>query len=149
MQIEAVAVDPSDDIYIGDGAGRIRRIDAQTGLISTAVGVGLPGYSGNGGLATQAKIGTPTAIDFDSAGNLYFADKIYHVVCRVSMEGIITTIAGHGEAGFSLDGTSATRARINLPYGLCGERFINKGWCAWEKRTLFFCQESNEKAKRV
>ncbi|MEM7131049.1 MAG: hypothetical protein AAF702_32305 [Chloroflexota bacterium] len=118
MQIEAVAVGPNGDVYVGDGAGRIRRIDAQTGLISTVVGVGLPGYSGDGGLATQAKIGTPTAIDFDSAGNLYFADKIYHVVRRVSTGGIITTIAGYGEAGFSPDGTSATRARINLPYGL-------------------------------
>lgn len=119
MQIEAVAVGPNDDVFVGDGAGRIRRIDAETGLISTVVGVGLPGYAGDGGPATQAKIGTPTGIDFDSAGNLYFADKVYHVVRCVGREGIITTVAGCGQAGFSPDGTRATSARINLPRGLC------------------------------
>lgn len=139
MQIEAVTVGPNDDIYVGDGVGRIRRIDAQTGLISTVVGLGVPGYSGDGGPATQAKIGTPTAIDFDSAGNLYFADKIYHVVRRVSTEGIITTIAGCGKAGFTPDGIDAAEAKINLPYGLAiGPNGI-----------VYFSDSANNRVRRI
>ena len=139
MQIEAVAVGPNDDLYVGDGAGRIRRIDAQTGLISTVAGVGLPGYSGDGGLATLARIGTPTAIEIDRAGSLYFTDKVYHVVRRVSTDGTITTIVGDGEAGFSPDGTRATSARINSPYGLA----------VGPDDTVYFSDSANNRVRRI
>ncbi|MEZ4616122.1 MAG: hypothetical protein R2867_11560 [Caldilineaceae bacterium] len=118
VQIEAVTVGPDAAIYVGDCIGRIRRIDAQRGVIVTVAGVGMAGYSGDGGPATQAKIGAPTAIAFDQAGNLYFSDKAYHVVRRVDTNGIISTVVGSGTAGFSPDGTPATQARIHLPYGL-------------------------------
>ena len=117
--VEAVAVGPNDDIYLGDSAvGRIRKIDAQTGIITTVVGVGLPGYSGDGGVATQARIGAPTVIRFDAAGNLYFTDRAYHVVRKVDGAGMITTVVGCGEAGFSPDGTPAQQAKLDQPYGL-------------------------------
>ena len=93
-------------------------LDAESGLITTVAGNGLSGYAGDGGLATEARIGTPTAIDFDSAGNLYFADKIFHVVRRVGIDGRISTVVGQGEAGFSPDRTMAEAAHIAQPYGL-------------------------------
>lgn len=118
VHVEAVALGPGGDIYLGDAVGRIRRIDAQSGMISTVAGVGLPGYSGDGGPATAARIGTPTAIRFDRLGNLYFTDKAYHVVRMVGLDGVIRTLAGCGAAGFSPDGTPATAARLDTPYGL-------------------------------
>ncbi len=117
--VEAVTVGPNDDIYLGDSAvGRIRKIDAQTGIITTVVGIGLPGYSGDGGAATQARIGAPTVIRFDTAGHLYFTDRTYHVVRKVDGAGTITTLVGCGEAGFSPDGTPAHQAKLDQPYGL-------------------------------
>jgi serine/threonine-protein kinase len=99
--------------------GRIRKIDARSGIITTVAGCGLPGYSGDGGPATQARIGHPTAIRFDAHGSLYFADKAYHVVRRVDAQsGNIATVAGCGAPGFSPDGTPARQARLDTPYGL-------------------------------
>lgn len=118
VHVEAVAHGPGDDIYLGDAIGRIRRIDVRTGIITTVAGIGLPGYSGDGGPATAARIGTPTAIRFDSDGNLYFADRAYHVVRRIDRGGTITTVAGRGHPGFSPDGTPASEALLDTPFGL-------------------------------
>jgi DNA-binding beta-propeller fold protein YncE len=119
VHVEAVAHGPGGDIYLGDAIGRIRRIDTRSGIITTVAGCGLPGYSGDGGAATQARIGHPTAICFDAQGHLYFADKAYHVVRRNdAYSGIITTVAGCGQAGFSSDGTPAQLAKLDTPYGL-------------------------------
>jgi sugar lactone lactonase YvrE len=108
----------NDDIYLGDGVGRIRCIDAQTGIITTVAGTGQSGYCGDGGLATEAQIGSPTAVCLDAAGNLYFADNAYHVIRKVGSNGIISTLVGQGEAGFSPDGTPAREAMIDRPWGL-------------------------------
>jgi sugar lactone lactonase YvrE len=137
--IEAVAVDAADNIYIGDGVGRIRKIDAATGIITTVAGVGISGYRGDGGPATQARIGAPTAIRFDGQGNLYFTDRAYHVIRKVDGEGIITTVAGCGEPGFSPDGTAATAARPHLPYGLAIGR----------DGTIYFADSRNNSVRRI
>jgi hypothetical protein len=119
VQVGAVAHDADDNIYFGDvGVGRIRKIDAQTGIIDTVVGVGLPGYSGDGGPATEARISAPASITFDSEGNLYVADQSNHVVRKVDLDGIITSIVGTGEQGFSPDGTPATEAKLDSPFGV-------------------------------
>ena len=114
----SVAHGPDGNIYLGDAAGRIRMIDATTGLIDTVAGTGIQGHAGDGGTALNARIGTPSAICFDTAGNLYFSDVTHHVVRKVNTDGIITTIVGCGEAGFSPDGTPAKQARLHKPLGL-------------------------------
>ena len=119
MAVESVAHDARDNIYIGDaGVGRIRRVDNTTGLIETVAGNGTVGYSGDGGDARSARIGGPQSICFDEAGSMYFADAKCHVVRKVDGKGIISTMAGTGEAGFSADGTVATAARLDVPYGV-------------------------------
>jgi sugar lactone lactonase YvrE len=119
VHVEAVAHGPGDDLYLGDAVGRIRRIDPGTGIITTVAGCGISGYSGDGGPATAARIGAPTAIRFDRAGNLYFADRAHHVVRRVDAQsGQITTVAGLGRPGFSPDGTPAHMALLDTPWGL-------------------------------
>lgn len=114
----AVTHAPNDDIYLGGGNGRIRKIEAKTGIMTTIAGTGLPGYSGDGGPAGQARLGTVTALRFDQGGNLYFTDQTYHLIRKVDAQGLITTLAGCGEAGFSPDGTLAREAKLDSPYGL-------------------------------
>lgn len=138
--IEAVAVDRQDNIYVGDVTfGRIRKIDAQSGVITTIAGVGTSGYSGDGGPATRARIGAPTAICFDRAGDLYFADRSSHAVRRIDGEGIITTVVGCGQAGFAPDGEVATAARIDTPYGLT----------VAPNDTLYFADSRNNRVRLV
>ena len=117
FHVQSVVHAPNGDAYVGDAIGRVRRIDAATGVISTVAGVGIQGYSGDGGPAVAARIGAPSAICL-SAGDLYFADAAYHVVRRVDTRGTITTVAGTGEPGFSPDGVPATEARLDRPWGL-------------------------------
>ena len=116
--VTSVAHDANDNVYVGDAVGRIRRIDARTGLIDTVAGIGLNGYTGDGGPATDARLGSPSAIDFDAQGRMYFSDSANHVVRRVDADGVIRTVVGTGEAGFSPDGAPAGRARLDSPGGL-------------------------------
>ena len=140
VHVLAVAHDADDHLYVGDaGVGRIRRIDKTTGIIDTVVGCGLPGYTGDGGPARQAKIGSPTAIRFDGAGNLYFTDSTYHVVRKVDTRGRITTVAGCGKEGFSADGTHALEARIHTPFGLA---LAPDG-------TVYFSDSYNHRVRRI
>jgi len=118
VSVLSVAHGADDDIYVGDSVGRIRKINSHTGIISTVAGTGVHGYAGDGGLAVQARIGAPSAICFDRQGNLYFCDRDYHVVRKVDGDGVISTLAGSGESGFSPDGTIALESQLNKPYGL-------------------------------
>jgi hypothetical protein len=81
-------------------------------------GIGVQGYTGDGGPATEARIGCPSALRFDAKGNLYFSDLTQHVVRRIDTKGVITTVVGCGEAGFSPDGTPALDAQLHKPLGL-------------------------------
>ena len=93
LDTAAVAHDDAGNTFIGTGVGRIRRIDVATGIIDTVAGIGLPGYTGDGGPATKAKIGRPTAIALMPDGGFYFADSKSCVIRHVDADGIITTIA--------------------------------------------------------
>ena len=77
------AFDASGNLYIADGENfRVRKVTTATGIISTVAGNGSDGYSGDGGLATQAAISFAYAIAFDSTGNIYIDDE-YNGVIRV------------------------------------------------------------------
>jgi DNA-binding beta-propeller fold protein YncE len=94
--------------------------------ISTVSGTGAPGYAGDGGAATQALLNNPFDLAFDPADNLCFSDTYNHCIRRIDMRsGVITTIAGTGESGYSGDGGPATQARMNQPYGIVIDRSGN------------------------
>lgn len=114
----SVALAPNGDLYVGDGVGRIRRIAVDSGMITTIAGTGQPGFSGDGGPARLARIGSPSAICFDQSGTLYFCDVAYHVIRKIDRSGIITTVVGCGEAGFAPDGCAAPGATVDSPMGL-------------------------------
>jgi len=98
----------------------------QNWIITTAVGTGERGFAGDGGPAAQAVLNGPFDIGFDPAGNLYFSDTFNHRIRRVdAASGIVTTVAGRGEAGYSGDGGPAVEARLNEPYGIAVDRTGN------------------------
>ncbi|MGA1839033.1 MAG: MopE-related protein [bacterium] len=111
-----IAVDRAGNIYFSDyGNHSIRRINP-AGIITTIAGTGTAGYSGDGGLATQASFNSPTGISVDAAGNVYIADRENDRVRRIDPAGIITTYAGNGIRGYSGDGGPATQASLNRPF---------------------------------
>ncbi len=92
--------------------------NAQT--ISTLVGTGTAGFSGDTAAAVLAKINTPYGVAADAAGNLFIADCANNRIRRVDAStGIITTYAGTGSTYFSGDGGQATNANIQAPRGIC------------------------------
>ncbi|MFA6054869.1 MAG: PKD domain-containing protein [Thermodesulfovibrionales bacterium] len=120
-----IAVDSSGNIYIADrGNNRIRKVDT-SGIISTVAGNGNAGYSGDGSLAIQASLNGPYGIAIDNSGNIYIADRGNNRIRKVDTSGIITSVAGNGNAGYSGDGGRATLASLNQPTGVAVDRAGN------------------------
>ncbi|HET9251045.1 MAG TPA: hypothetical protein VFP58_02880 [Candidatus Eisenbacteria bacterium] len=117
---EGVALAPNGDLYVADtGNHVVRRVARATGIVTTVVGTGSPGDAGDGGPATAALLRAPRALAFGPAGDLYIADTGNHRVRRVERQsGIITTVAGTGDPGFSGDGGAASDARLHSPCGI-------------------------------
>jgi len=115
-----VGFDADRNLYFSDTFNhRIRRVDAQTGIITTCAGSAEAGYSGDRGRAIRAQLNEPYGIAVDHAANVYIADRHNHCVRRVdSASGVITTFAGNGTSGFGGDGGPASRAGMVEPNGL-------------------------------
>jgi streptogramin lyase len=89
---------------------------ATSATITTVVGNGESGFTGDGGEATEARIKGPFGVVKGPQGKLYFCDTMNHVVRRVDAAGKIITVAGTGQKGYGGDGGLATRAQLNEPY---------------------------------
>jgi streptogramin lyase len=115
-----VGFDPDGNLFFSDTFNHcVRRVDAHTNVIRTVAGCGEPGYSGDGGPATRARLNEPYGIAVDRAGNVYVADRHNHCVRRIdAASGIVTTFAGNGSAKFSGDDGAAARAGMVEPNGL-------------------------------
>ena len=112
-----IAMDFNGNLFVADAhQNRIRRVDISTRFISTVAGNGIAGYSGDGGLATQASINSPHGVAVDRTGNVFVADLGNSRIRRVdSKTGIITTFAGNGNKGFSGDQEPAVTASLFSP----------------------------------
>ena len=109
---DAVITDTAGNVYIGDcGNYRVRKITESTGIITTIVGTGSLGSSGDGGPATNAQISKAVGLYFDRFGNLFIADLLNGKIRKVDASGIITTFAGT-TPGYSGDNGPATNAQI-------------------------------------
>lgn len=89
--------------------------NAQSGIIATVAGNGNFNFSGDGGPARSASLSYPNGVAVDTAGNLFIADSNNNMIRRVSISGVITTVAGNEIAGYSGDGGPATAASLNFP----------------------------------
>jgi hypothetical protein len=88
---------------------------AAPGDIFTFAGTGTAGFGGDGGPATSAALGAPTAVAWLGDGSALIADYSNHRIRRISPSGEISTVAGTGTAGYSGDAGPATSARLNWP----------------------------------
>jgi sugar lactone lactonase YvrE len=115
-----VAVDRAGNLFIADSSNdRVRRVDRKTGIITTLVGSGERGFSGDGGPATAAKLYFPHGLAVDGAGSLFIADAGNHRVRKVeTTAGTISTVAGTGQPQFYGDGGPATAAGLSAPRGV-------------------------------
>ena len=114
-----IAFDATGNLYIADtGDNVIRFVSIATGLITTVAGNGTAAYTGNGGLAVAATLNNPWAVAVSTTGGFYIADQKNHSIRKVDATGIITTIAGNGNAGNSGDGGPASASRLTLPAGV-------------------------------
>jgi uncharacterized protein (TIGR03437 family) len=119
-----VAILPNGNILVADQSDhRVRLINSSTGIISTFAGngIGTPetgAFSGDGGRAISASLNNPTAVAVNASGDVYISDQHNQRIRKVSLSGIITTIAGNGSAGYGGDGGPATKATLNYPGGI-------------------------------
>jgi uncharacterized protein (TIGR03437 family) len=123
-----VAVDVSGNLYftegsIGSGSGlaqgdnRVWKVSPDS-ILTALAGTGMASYSGDGGSAASAQLQGPTGVATDARGNVYVADTGNHRVRLITTDGVIRTIAGTGEPGFSGDGGAAASAQLNSPTGV-------------------------------
>ncbi|MGR3317727.1 MAG: NHL domain-containing protein [Candidatus Anammoxibacter sp.] len=131
---DGVFLDSSGNIFIADnGNNRIRKVDGTTGIITTVAGNGESGFSGDGGPATEASLNFPDGVFLDSSGNIFIAEGGNNRIRKVDgTTGIISTVAGNGETGFSGgDGVPAIEAALFSPTGVfldsSGNIFIADG----------------------
>ncbi len=80
---ESVSLDSAGNLCIGSWGNEIREVNASTGIITRVAGIGLSGFSGDGGAATAAELNSPYSVAFDASGNLYFADTYNYRVRKV------------------------------------------------------------------
>jgi sugar lactone lactonase YvrE len=109
-----IAVDTNNNLYILDGRnGRIRKVNPSTGIITTVVGHGVFGFSGDGGSAIAAKLGSMSSVSVDCKGNIYINDQNRSIIRRVdAVTGIITTLAGNRTNSYLGDGKKAKEVAI-------------------------------------
>jgi len=140
-----VKFDRFGNMYISDWRNNVIRKINTTGIITTVAGngygagiIGVGGYTGDGGSATDAELNGPVDIAFDADGNMYFNDQ-GSVIRKISNSGIISTIAGTGVNGYNGDGIPATAAELNSDVGIV---FDNAG-------NLYFSDESSHRVRKI
>ena len=130
----SVAVDTLGNIYIADSYNDVIRKINTSGIITTIAGNATAGFSGDGGPATSGQLSFPTGIILDDTGNIYIADASNNRIRKVSISGIISTVAGSGTVGtvpsgitgsYSGDGGLATAATLNTPFKIALDRYGN------------------------
>ncbi len=111
-----VIPDMNGNVLIADLDNHCIRKVNPAGIITTIVGIGISGFSGDNGPALSAKLNMPAGIAIDSQGNLFIADQGNHRIRRVdAFAGTITTVAGWWTSGYSGDGMLATSSSLSSP----------------------------------
>ena len=132
-------LDKSGNLYIADLANQvIRMVTTSSGDITTFAGENCCyGFNGDGLQAVDTVLNHPFGMAFDSSGNLYFADSNNMRIRMISPSGVVTTVAGNGNQGYSGDGGPAIKAELNQPYGIAFDSFGN----------LYFADSGNNRIR--
>jgi uncharacterized protein (TIGR03437 family) len=117
-----LAVDSSGNLYVADlGNTRVRKISLD-GTIQTVAGGGFIVAGGNvSAPAVNVQLLEPRNVAIDAGGSLYISDFGAHSVYKVSAGGVLSTLAGNGNAGFGGDGGPAMLAQLKAPAGLASD----------------------------
>jgi streptogramin lyase len=136
-----LVIGPDGALYFCDlDNQRIRRMDLDTGRVTTIAGSGERGYRGDGGPALDAALNMPHELRFDARGDLYIAERDNHVIRKVNRKtGSISTVAGTGVAGFGGDGEPATKAQLRQPHSIVFNRDAD----------LLICDIGNQRIRRL
>ncbi len=130
-----LAFDSAGRLYVADtGNHRIRRITVNDRIVDTFAGTGTSGATE--GLRTVATFNNPFGVVFDSAGNLYIADRDNHRIRKINTNGTVSTLAGSTSG--SVNGTGAG-AQFNRPIGLAADALGN----------LYVADENNHSIRKV
>jgi sugar lactone lactonase YvrE len=140
-----MAIDNLGNLYFSSSQNhRVRKVDTN-GIITTVAGVGVGGYSGDGNLATEARLNHPNGLAIDHAGHLYIADGASDPdeaggrIRKIDTHGIITTIAGDGTWGDYGDGGPATQAQFSVISNLTFDQLGN----------LYLTDQANHRVRRI
>jgi sugar lactone lactonase YvrE len=112
--VQAVGVSPNQQIYFSTFT-QVYRLESGGTVTLIAGAPGFPSAVGDGGPATSARISNPSSLAFDAGGNLYITEPFDSRVRKVTPQGIISTFAGNGHAGYSGDGGPAASALLSTP----------------------------------
>ncbi len=136
-----LVIGPDGALYFCDlDNQRIRRLDLASGRLTTVAGNGERAYSGDGGPALSAALNMPHEVRFDSHGDMFIAERDNHVIRKVDMKsGVISTVAGTGQPGFSGDGGPGTKAQLRQPHSIIFDR----------DGTLLICDIGNHRIRRL
>ena len=135
-----VAVDDIGNVYTNDyGNNVIRKIDIN-GIISTVVGSGAFGYSGDNGSALEATLNKPYGLCVSKDGHiLYIADYGNHCIREVNLKtNTIRTLCGNGMADYSGDGKRCDGAQLNGPF-----------WVSLSNNNLFIADANNHRVRKI
>jgi sugar lactone lactonase YvrE len=123
----SLALDRFNNVYIADATnGRIRKVNATTGMISTVAGTGTSGYNGDNILATNAQVNDPVGLCVDFNLNIYIADLLNARIRKVNQSNdTIYTVAGNGTAGYNGDYIAPTAAELKGPSGVAVDEIGN------------------------
>ncbi|CAI2718191.1 NHL domain-containing protein [Nitrospina watsonii] len=134
-----LVVSPEGEVFVSDsGSSKIRRIDVH-GNVTTYAGNGSFEDSGDNGPALQAGIRSPGGLAISPAGELYVAEESTHRIRKIDRNGIITTVAGTGVAGFGGDGGPAVAAQLKSPFRMVFDKEGN----------LYFTDRDNNRVRRI
>ena len=136
---QGLAVDGQGELLIADTLNsRVRKVD-RAGVITTVAGIGLPGFSGDGGPATEARLSSPGGVALGFGDTFYVSDSGNNRVREVLPDGTISTVAGTGAAGYAGDGGLATGAILDAPAGIAVDSEAN----------LYIADSLNDRIRRV
>lgn len=129
------------NLYMADtNNNRIRKINISTREVTTIAGTGAAGYAGDGGSAINAMLNDPTDLVLTHDNEIYFADSQNHAIRKIAADGTISTVAGTGVQGASPEGTTATEAMLNRPFGVDYDE---------ANHTLYFTDTFNQMTRKI